>query len=401
MGISAVPWLDGPAFAKASARQAPMHTREFLFPVRQTRRDFLKAAGVASAALLGGAGLSGCVSSGGRTPPPVRIGGGYHTYEAVPEWGQLPPGMSYGLGCGIVVDGSDNVYVTSRSTLPCVAIFDRRGRLLETWSHDFGEKVGLSPSKVKNTAHGIYWSRESGQEFLYWTENSAAAEPDKSAPGVGRRVYKTDLKGKILYEIGNVRREGSTSQKFNWSNPTDVAVSPTGDIYVVDGYGSQRVSRFDRDFKHLRTIGSRSSRQDADAAPGTFSTCHGIWISTLRRGDPEVYIADRHNSRLQVFDLDLKFKRMVKDVVRKPCCFYQHKKWLFVPDLAGRVTVLDAEDRVVAHLGDGQGASDNQTNPARFAAPHALCVDSQGDFYTVEWLDFGRPRKFRHTPQKS
>ena len=88
--------------------------------------------------------------------------------------------------------------------------------------------------------------------------------------------------------------------------------------------------------------------------------------------------------------------------MRNPCCFYQHQGDLYIPDLAGRVTILDADGKLVAHLGDGKEADgktnkkDNQTNPALFAAPHAMCVDSRGDFYVVEWVNFGRPRKFRH-----
>ena len=379
-----------------------MLTNAYLFPVRQSRRQFLARAGSATIGVAGAFGLAGAAS--GRSGPPkpaIQLGHGYHTYEAVEGWGQLPAGMSYGFGCGVAVDGRDNVYVTSRSTNPCVAVFDRKGRLLETWSNDFGEKVSLTTARVKDTAHCLYWSREGRDEFFYWTENNPAAKADQNTPGIGRRVYKTDLKGKILYEIGNVVREGSTSQKFDWTNPTDVAVAPNGDIYVVDGYGSQRVSRFDRNFKHLRTIGTRSSKPGPDAPPSTFNTCHGVWISTLHRSEPEVYIADRHNDRLQIFDLELNFKRAIKDTVRNPCCFYQHQKWLYIPDLAGRVTILDANDQVAAHLGDGKGIADNKTNPALFAAPHALCVDSRGDFYTVEWVDFGRPRKFKHTPQKA
>ncbi|HXJ75992.1 MAG TPA: 6-bladed beta-propeller, partial [Candidatus Dormibacteraeota bacterium] len=193
--------------------------------------------------------------------------------------------------------------------------------------------------------------------------------------------------------------EGSTAQKFDWTNPTDVAVAPNGDIYVVDGYGSQRVSRFTKNFKHLRTIGGRGKEH------GQFNTCHGIWVKTLKDREPEIYIADRHNGRIEIFDLELQYKRSLADLVRMPCCFYQHKNHLYIPDLGSRVTILDAADHLVAHLGDGktaagQDAPDNKTNPALFAAPHALCVDSRGDFYVVEWVDFGRPRKFKHTPQE-
>ncbi len=366
-----------------------MKSNEYLFPHRLSRRDFLRTAGAASAALA-----VPSLSRAEDAQPPVRIGSGYHTYEAVPEWGRLPEGMKYGFGCGVIVDSKDRVFVTSRSTSPCVAIFDRDGKLLETWSDDFAGKIGFTTDQVKRTAHCLYLSKEGGQEFIYWIENIN----DAKTPKFGARVYKTDLDGKVLYTIGNVEKEGSTSQKFDWTNPTDVAVAPNGDIYVVDGYGSQRVSRFDKNFTHLKTIGGHSTKSREH---GLFNTCHGVWINTLRsKEEPEVYIADRANGRIEVFSLALEYKRTLLDgEVRNPCCFYQHKDKIYVPDLASRVTIIDAEDKLVAHLGDGKDKPDNKTNPALFSAPHALCLDSRGDLYVVEWVDFGRPRKFKHTPQ--
>ena len=369
-----------------------MHGSEHLFPNRLTRRDFLKIAGTATVGLS----LPGIATAQGGAP--VRLGSGGNTYEWVENWGKLPGGMKFGFGCGIVVDSRDRIFVTSRSKNPAVAIFDREGNLLETWTTDFAEKVGYTPSQVADTAHGLYWSKEGQEEFIYWTEN---ASTNKEGPKLGKRVYKTDLQGKILYQIGNVIREGSTAQKFEWSNPTDVAVAANGDIYVVDGYGSQRVSRFDRNFTHIKTIGSRTEKgKTGPAAPhGTFNTCHGVFINTLK-AEPEVYIADRNNGRIEVFDLELSYKRTVGHV-RNPCCFYQFGNSLYVPDLASRVTIFDPEDQVLVHLGDGKEADgktnkpDHKTNPALFAAPHALTVDSQGSIYVVEWLDFGRPRKFR------
>jgi DNA-binding beta-propeller fold protein YncE len=370
-----------------------MHTHDYLFPRRLTRRDFLSTsltAGAAAATLA-----LPEVSPAQETKAPVRLGTGRWTYEAVPSWGKLPAGMKYGHGCGIVVDGQDRIYVTSRSSNPAVAVFDPAGQLLETWGADFADKVGYTPQQVVESAHCIYWSREKDGDFFYFTEN---AGKDGKDPAFGRRVYKTDLKGKILFEIGNVTKEGSTAQKFEWTNPTDVAVAPNGDIYVVDGYGSQRVTHFDKDFKEIKTIGKRGKGK------AEFNTCHGVWVSTLNN-EPEVYIADRHNARVQVFDLDLKFKRIVPGETRMPCCFYQHNGHLYIPDLAGVVTIMDPADKAVAHLGDGKmwdgttDKPDNQTNPALFATPHALGVDSKGDFYVVEWLPFGRPRKFKHVPQ--
>lgn len=366
-----------------------MESSEYIFPQRLTRRDFLKMTGVASVGLaLPGAGRA----QGRGAPAPARIGSGYHTYDAVPGWGALTDGRSYGYGCGVVVDAKDRVYVTSRSGNPVVSIWDKDGKLLETWSGDFAAKVGYTIPQMQSTVHGLYLSKEGRDEFLYWTETCTDR---RQAPVFGARVYKTDLQGKVLFTIGNVAAESSASRKFDFTDPTDLAVAPNGDIYVVDGYGSQRVTRFDKNFSEIKTIGGRGREH------GQFNTCHGIWINTLRK-TPEVYIADRQNSRIEVFSLELEYVRTVlENEVRYPSCFYQFKDKLYIPDLASRVTIIDAQDQVVANLGDGRDLPDNQTNPALFAEPHALTVDSRGDMYVVEWVDFGRPRKFKLAPQKA
>src|SRR5581483_9440966 len=179
----------------------------YLFPHRLTRRDFLWTAG-ATAAGLAAAGLPARESAG-----PVRIGDGKWTYTLDESWGALPAGMKYGYGCAVVVDSQDRVYVTSRSTSPCVAVFDRDGKLLETWSNEFTEKVGFSTDQYKDTAHGLYWSKERGGEFFYWTENKST---NKSGPKFGSRVYKTDLEGKVLYTLGPGVKESSASAPFNF-----------------------------------------------------------------------------------------------------------------------------------------------------------------------------------------
>ena len=143
--------------------------------------------------------------------------------------------------------------------------------------------------------------------------------------------------------------------------------------------------RFDKNFKLVKTIGGPGKEH------GKFNTCHGVWISTLKK-EPEVYIADRANNRLEVYSLELEYKRTIPDL-RKPCCFYQHDGQLYVPELGQRVTILDADDKVVARLGDGKGRreGDRAKHPDKFAFPHAMCVDSKGDFYIVEWVG-RRPR---------
>lgn len=345
-----------------------------------TRRQFIASASVSAATFA--------LPLASRAADEVKIGAGKATYTLDPNWGKLPEGMKYGLGCAIVVDSKGRIIVTSRSASPCVAIFDRDGKLLETWTKEFSDQVGFTPQEVSATAHGLYWSKEGDREFLYWTENVAGPKDKR----IGARIYKTDMQGKILHQIGNVAKEDEHSQKFDVTNPTDVAIAANGDIYVVDGYGSQKVHRFDKNFKLIKTIGGPGKEH------GKFSTCHGVWINTLKK-EPEVYIADRANGRLEVYSLELEYKRTIGEM-RAPCCFYQHEGQLYIPELGARVSILDADDKVVARLGDGQGVKkeDQLKSPDKFITPHAMCVDSKGDFYIVEWVADGRVRKFKHTP---
>jgi peptidylamidoglycolate lyase len=88
-------------------------------------------------------------------------------------------------GCGVVVDGRDRICVTSRSQNPCVAIFDKKGTLLETWSNEFAATVGMDTGKVAATAHCIFWSKEGGEEYFYFTKMLN----ENTSPAADRRQH--------------------------------------------------------------------------------------------------------------------------------------------------------------------------------------------------------------------
>jgi peptidylamidoglycolate lyase len=361
--------------------------QENLFPKQTSRRQFLQTGAIVTATVAGWGGWSRDAAA--QDAAPVKIGSGKATYTLDTSFGKLPMGKNYGFGCAVVVDSQDRVFVTSRSANAPVAIFDKDGKLLEIWEKELSAACGYDNNQIAATAHGLYWSKEGDQEFLYWTENVSAP---KDKEKIGARVYKTDLKGKLLYTIGNVKEENGTSQKFDFTNPTDVAVAPNGDIYVVDGYGSQKLHRFDKNFKLIKTIGAKGKEH------GQFNTNHGVWVNTLKK-EPELYIADRANDRIEVFSLELEYKRTIPGV-RKPCCFYQAHGQLIIPELDRRVSILDADDKFVESMGDGKGVDnkDIEKHPDKFATPHAITVASNGDMYVLEWLPYARVRKFKHTP---
>lgn len=324
-----------------------------------TRRDLLAGAAAAAA----GSCLAGAAAAADK---PVTIGSGHWTYTLEPGWGAAPDGMEYAWGCAIVADSKDCIYVHSRAPR-AVVVFDREGRLV----NDFG-------AEFAGTGHGLYHSREGGDEFLYFSDHPR------------NQVVKTDLTGKVVMRIGKGLESHPNHIEFAFNQPTDVAVAPNGDIWVCEGYGANLVHQFTRDGKFVRTVGTPGS------GPGQFKTCHGVWVDT-RRDEPEIYIADRNNGRTQVFSTDGRLLRILYDGMRNPCCFYEHRGKMFIPDLKQVVTILDETDRPIALLGDGleiQGA-------AAFVKPHALTLDSRGDLYVVEWVQNARMQKFRHTPRKA
>jgi hypothetical protein len=339
-------------------------------PSRLSRREFLTAtatalAGLATHNFANAAAIEAIKKS------PATIGSGYYTYQLVEGWGELPKGLKYGWGLGIVADSADHIYVHSRAE-HSVIVFDRDGKLLATWGAEFAE-----------SGHGLYWSQEEDGEFLYFTDH------------LSNLVVKTDLKGNVVMRLGKVAKESLTSitsTKFDFNQPTNLAVAPNGDLYVCEGYGGQRIHRFSSDGKLIKSVGSEGSE------PLQFKCPHGIWVDT-RKVEPEIYVADRSNHRIQVLSLELEFKRFIKDEnhLCLPCCFYQFGGKLFIPDLEHRVTVWDELDKAETHLGDSiQTKKDNDRST--LAAPHALCLDSRGDLYVIEWLDYASPRKFRHIP---
>jgi DNA-binding beta-propeller fold protein YncE len=301
----------------------------------------------------------------------LQIGNESHQYEVAEGWGKLPEGVSYGYTHGVCVDSNDNVYVHNTSK-DSVIVFDRHGNFLTSWGAEF-----------EGGAHGFYLHKEAdGREYLYFADTARAL------------MVKTTLEGEVLLEIGIPDRPDLYDAERRYV-PTDVCVAPNGDIYVSDGYGQHYVHHYDAEGNYIRTWGGYGSE------PGQLFQPHGISIN-LRGSDPEVYVADRNNHRIQVFTLDGKHKRFMDHNLDLPCSFYFWGDEVYIPDLRSRLTILDKNDRLIVHLGEDPQASRQQGwpnlpksyfRPDKFSSPHGVCVDSSGDVYLVEWISDGRLTK--------
>lgn len=299
------------------------------------------------------------------------LGSGNYRYQVAEGWGKPPAHIQYGNTHGVVVDSQDRVYVHNASQ-HAVAVYDREGNFLQSWGEEFA--VG---------AHGMYYSKEADGEYLYLADEAR------------HLVAKTTLDGEVLFRVGVPDRPDLYASEEQY-RPTDVAVAPNGDFYVVDGYGQSWIHIYNAAGEYQSSFGGKGSE------PGKVDCPHGIWVDT-RKAEPELYVADRSNHRIQVFTLGGEHIRFVTDEMDLPCCFYQFEDDLYIPDLNSRVTIIGPDDKLITHLGEDQTAYKTEGWPLRplpedrkvgsFVSPHAVCVDSHGDIYVAEWVPDGRVTK--------
>jgi len=167
---------------------------------------------------------------------------------------------------------------------------------------------------------------------------------------------------------------------------THTALSPKGEIYVSDGYGNACVHKYTPDGKLIKTWG------EPGTDPGQFNIVHNIATDA----DGFVYVADRENHRVQVFDGNGKYETQWNNLHR-PCALYccGGKQANFVigelgpgmpvnrkvPNLGPRLTIVDAKGKRIARLGGENGAG---LEAGKFLAPHGIALDSKGDIYVGE-----------------
>ncbi len=320
------------------------------------------------------------------------MGSGEHTYEAIHDWGETPARIAYGNTHGVVQDSHGRVYIAhtvhaSSQSHDTLLVFDEKGKFIRSWGSEF-----------MGGAHGLYVRKEGRDEFLYLVDTGKGR-----GSGVDPRhtwMVKMTLKGEEVFRIGypresNLYKVDAAGKPLTRFSPTNVAIAPNGDIYVADGYGSSTISQYDAKAKHIRTFG------EAGNGPGQMLKPHGLIVDT-RGSEPVLLVADRSNNRLQAFTMDGKHLGFVGGV-NQPCHFAEHNGILLIPDLAARVTLLDEQNRVIAHLGEDTSGtweelrkqSRDKFTPGKFVSPHGACFDHDGNIFVAEWVEVGRITKLR------
>ena len=346
--------------------------------MRVSRRNFLATAGAAGVAPII---LGATDKSESRAP---ILGEGEHQYEALHDWGTLPANIRYGNTHGVCEDSQGHIYihhtVHSTSESPdTIVVFDQHGKFVHSWGGQF-----------KGGAHGLSIRKEGSEEFLYLCDFQHGI------------VTKRTLKGEEVFTLGYPAESPAYQGKNGMApsyKPTNVAIAPSGDIYVGDGYGSSYINQYDQKAQFIRTFGGLGKEA------GQLDCPHGLWVDT--RVEPLVLVvADRSNARLQRFTLDGKHIDFILGTTKMPCHFHERNGDVVIPDLRSKVVVLDGGNKVAATLGNGDYSTDQDWYkarqqardtfiPGRFLCPHGACFDHQGNIFVVEWVEVGRVTKLR------
>ncbi len=303
-------------------------------------------------------------------------------YQLDEQWPELPPGYILGQPTGIGIDSKENIFVFHRAgrkwTTPfpdslisantILALDNKTGKILNSW----GANLFILP-------HGLTVDKDDN----VWVTDVAL-----------QQIFKFNSAGQLLMKVGVAREWGDDSLHFNL--PTDVAVADDGSFYVSDGYGNSRVVKFSPSGTYLFQWGTHGSKV------GEFDIPHGITLDHKSN----VYVADRENNRIQVFDSAGIFLKEVKNnesVSQLPSVTIDHSQNLFAIDydftiapniLEKGSTILkyNDADSIEFHLG-ATGKKERTTSWF-----HDISVDSQGNIYVG---DISRSKVLKFKPKTS
>lgn len=289
----------------------------------------------------------------------MRYGTGEYTYVLVDEWAKLTEGESFVDIGGICIDFEDRVYILNRSSHPVMA-FDTEGNLLFSWGEGYFDRP-----------HGSCIGPDGS---IYCTDDE------------NHTVSKFTYEGKLLMTLGVRGKHSDTGYRNSpdlfekiasitrggppFNRPTGVALSSSGEIYIADGYGNARVHKFSPDGKLLLSWG------EPGPAPGQFRLPHSIWVDKYER----VWVTDRENSRIQIFDGSGKFLTQWTDLFRPTDVFIDNEDVVYVSELCRRISIFTIDGKLLSRWGN----ENHDVRDPLFIAPHALAVDSRGDIYIGE-----------------
>lgn len=329
----------------------------------------MKKSSVFTAVVL--AAVVACPLFAAELPKPVRMGCGIMTFDTVPGWGLGEDGKSV-LGSthgSVVIDKAGNIYTSSSMG---VFVFSPDGKVIRRFLGD-----------EYNNIHDMEIRVEADGEYIYGARNA-------NAEGI---KFNAET-GAMMLKLPFPKESGLNLDKFS---PTAITVAPNGDIILSDGYASNYIFKFDKNGKYLMHFGTKGNGLKE------FNTAHGMTLDT-RYDPPRLLICDRNHQpkgRLLHYSLEGEFIEEVVTGLGMPTAVAIQGDYVSVPDLHGRLVILDKSNTIMAVLGHNADPATrvNHNVPQEkwiegiFNGTHGSYWDKDGNLYVQDWNISGRIMK--------
>ncbi|MSR43265.1 MAG: hypothetical protein EXS19_04420 [Pedosphaera sp.] len=297
-------------------------------------------------------------------------------WKATADWIKLPEGRPQlgNMHGDIAVSSKGEVFVSTQDPKAAVQVYSADGK--------FVRNVADAPSDF----HGFIIKKEADGEFIYGPRLGGQTILKLTLDG---KKVMTILASAIPEEFKNKDKDGKSFVRL-----TGMDVAPNGDLYVVDGYSTSYIHRFDKTGKHIKSFGGKK-------APYNFTTLHKIAVDT-RFTPIRIIACDREAMRVVHVSIDGEFLGVVAKDLLAPAAITVQGDYALVGEIRGAVSVLDKEGKIVARLGLNTEKGETGTNatpPAKWrlgfvTAPHGVAFNAKGDVFVAEYSTAGRVHRF-------
>lgn len=311
------------------------------------------------------------------------LGHNQKRYRLNKTWGQLSPERFPVKDCHeMVIDKSGRIFLLTNDTHNNILIYDRSGKLLDSWGKDY-------PG-----AHGLSIHDENGEEYIYICDNEL------------HQVIKTDLKGRVIMRLAYPMEAGLYKTETEYI-PTETAITSNGDIYVADGYGKDYIHRYNRKGQYLGHFGGRGNGIE------NLRNAHGICIDDRDRANPGLIVSSREQNAFKVYSLDGNYRSTIAVPGAWVCRPVIKGEYLYAAVLqsssalwqgSGFITILNKENQVVSNPGgtapeyhQNKLEELRQSADRSFIYPHDVCIDGDENIYVAQW-NSGKTYPYKLSP---
>ena len=353
-----------------------------------SRRNFLRNSTMASALTVAKTGFAVSILHKNIKPEETLLGHGGYKYKADKGWAKISVNSNPLFNCHeMVQDSKGRLIMMGDNTHNNILIFDKSGKLLDSWGTAW-------PG-----GHGLSISKEGGEDFLWCVDCGWFNDRNGDWKSQSGQVIKTDLNGRILFTIGHPRTIGVYKDDENFQ-PTETAVGPNGDIYVADGYGSDYIIQYNSKGQYIRHFGGHNNANPDH----NLVNAHGVAIDYRDKNKPTLICTSREETCFKVFTLDGKFLHKIDTPGMYVCRAVPDGENVYAgvcwskdaagerKDSTGFVTILDGNNKVVSNPGGNAPAYKNNLLLPTLQAPdkffhhcHDVCVDEDKNLYICQW----------------